>query len=150
MLKIGDQAPDFTATATDGRTVRLSELRGTRVVMYFFPKAFTTGCTIETRQFRDAYPELKALGVEVIGVSADSHETQCDFAAKENVSFPMIGDASRSIGKSYDALWPLLAVNQRITYVIDESGRIERVFHHELRVGKHLEEVRAYLQRAGT
>lgn len=146
MLKVGEVAPDFAATAQDGRAVKLSELRGKRVVMFFFPKAFTRGCTIETRQFRDHYSELAALGAEVLGVSVDSAESQCEFASREGVPFPMIGDPSRNIGRSYDVLWPLLNVAQRITYVVGPDGRIEAAFHHELLVGKHLEAVRAHLQ----
>ena len=146
MLKVGDMAPDFTATTTQGKTLQLSELRGKRVVMFFFPKAFTTGCTIETRRFRDHYSELAALGAEVVGVSADSNQTQCEFANKEGVHFPMIGDDTRAIGKSYDVMWPVLNVNQRVTYVIGPDGRIEAAFHHELLVGKHLEAVQKHLR----
>lgn len=146
MLKVGDQAPDFSATTTTGKTLKLGELRGKRVVMFFFPKAFTTGCTVETRRFRDHYSELSALGAEVVGVSVDSTQTQCEFANKEGVHFPMIGDESRSIGRSYDVMWPLLNVNQRVTYVIGPDGRIEAVFHHELLVGKHLEGVQKHLR----
>lgn len=147
MLKVGDRAPDFAATAQDGKAVKLSELRGKRVVMFFFPKAFTRGCTIETRQFRDHYSELAALGAEVLGVSVDDSEKQCEFASREGVPFPMIGDATRGIGRSYDVLWPLLNVAQRVTYVIGPDGIIEAVFHHELMVGKHLEQVRAHLEQ---
>lgn len=147
MLKVGDQAPDFSATASNGATVKLSSLRGKRVVLFFFPKAFTTGCTIETRQFRDAYSEIAALGAEVVGMSMDSAELQCEFATKEGVPFPMIGDKGRSIGKSYDVLWPLLNVAQRVTYVIGPDGRIEAAFHHELLVKRHLEDVRAHLEK---
>ena len=146
MLKVGDRAPDFTATAQDKKTVKLSELRGKRVVLFFFPKAFTRGCTIETRQFRDHYSELAALGAEVLGVSIDSSEKQCEFASREGVPFPMIGDPSRGIGRSYDVLWPVLNVAQRVTYVVGPDGIIEAVFHHELLVGKHLESVRAHLE----
>ena len=106
----------------------------------------TTGCTIETRLFRDHYTEIAALGAEVIGVSVDSNEKQCEFASREGVSFPMIGDSQKTIGKSYDVLWPLLNVAQRITYVIGPDGRVEAAFHHELLVSKHLEAVRAHLQ----
>lgn len=146
MLKVGDPAPDFTATAQDGKSVKLSELRGKRVVLFFFPKAFTTGCTIETRQFRDAYSELASLGAEVLGVSVDNAELQCEFASREGVPFPMIGDPARGIGRSYDVLWPLLNVAQRVTYVISPDGRIEAAFHHEILVSKHLQAVRAHLQ----
>jgi len=147
VLKVGDLAPDFTATATNGKTVKLSELRGKRVVMFFFPKAMTTGCTIETRQFRDHYSELADLGAEVIGVSVDKEQVQCDFANKEGVPFPMIGDEGRAINRSYDVLWPILNVSQRVTYVIGPDGRIELVLHHEILVGKHIDEVRRHLAK---
>jgi peroxiredoxin Q/BCP len=145
MLKPGDLAPDFTATTTNGRTLRLSDLRGRRVVLFFFPKAFTPGCTLETRQFRDHYAELSGLGAEVIGISVDSAERQCEFAAREGASFPLIGDESGTICRSYGVLWPLLHVAQRVTYVIDETGRIEAVFHHELLIQRHVESVRRHL-----
>jgi len=149
MLKAGDLAPDFTAVMASGKTLRLSELRGRRVVLFFFPKAFSPGCTVETRRFRDHYSEIAALGAEVVGVSVDRPEAQCEFANKEGVKFPMIGDESRSIGKSFDVLWPLLNVSQRVTYVIGPDGRIEAAFHHELLVGKHLEAVQHHLREKG-
>ena len=116
MLKVGDIAPDFTATATSGKTVKLSELRGKRVVMFFFPKAMTTGCTIETRLFRDHYTEMAALGAEVIGVSVDSNDKQCEFATREGVPFPMIGDSKKSIGKSFDVMWPILGITKQAAH----------------------------------
>ena len=149
MLKVGEQAPDFTAETSNGKTLRLSELRGKRVVLFFFPQAFTAGCTVETRRFRDHYSEIAALGAEVIGISVDRHEVQCDFANKEGVHFPLIGDETRRIGRSYDVLWPLLNVSQRVTYVIGPDGRIEAIFHHELLVNKHLEAVQQHLRAKG-
>ena len=146
MLRVGDLAPDFTATTSHGNQLTLSALRGRRVVLFFFPKAFTTGCTIETRRFRDHYAEIAALGAEVIGVSVDKEQTQCDFASQEGVPYPMIGDESRAINRSYDVLWPLLGVSQRVTYIIGPDGKIERVLHHELLVHKHLDEVKRHLQ----
>lgn len=146
MLRVGDLAPDFTATTSHGKQLTLSALRGRRVVLFFFPKAFTTGCTIETRRFRDHYAEIAALGAEVIGVSVDKEQTQCDFASQEGVPYPMIGDESRAINRSYDVLWPLLGVSQRVTYIIGPDGKIERVLHHELLVNKHLDEVKRHLQ----
>src|SRR5438309_10309166 len=83
MLKIGDHAPDFTAQATNGSTVSLSALRGHPVVIYFFPKAFTMGCTVETRRFCDNYEQIKKLGAELIGISADKFDAQCKFARSE-------------------------------------------------------------------
>lgn len=148
MLKVGDPAPALSAVTSDGKTVDLSALRGKRVVLFFFPKAFTLGCTIETRRFRDHYSEIAGLGAEVVGVSVDSAERQCEFASAEGVPFPMVGDASRAISRSFDVLRPILGVSQRVTYVIGPEGRIEAAFHHELMVGKHLEDVKRHLEQA--
>jgi peroxiredoxin len=145
MLKVGDNAPDFTAEATDGRTITLSRLEKP-VVLFFFPKAFTTGCTIEAKRFRDAEKPLLDLGAEVIGVSSDDHKTQCDFAASVTATYPMIGDPSGAITKKYGVLWPLIGVPRRITYVIDRGRTIRAVIRHELQVGKHLDETLAALR----
>lgn len=147
MLKVGDIAPDFECQTTDGRALRLSDLRGRRVVLYFFPKAFTPGCTFETRRFRDNYPDVAALGAEVIGISVDEHSTQCDFAKAEELSFPLVADAERDISRAYDALWPVIAIDKRVTYVIDPEGRIEAVFRHEFQVSRHLDDVVQHLKR---
>jgi peroxiredoxin Q/BCP len=83
MLSIGDRAPDFAARSTDGQMLTLSHLRGRPVVIYFYPHAFTPGCTAETRRFRDNYDELQSFGAEVIGISTDDHEKQCKVAQAE-------------------------------------------------------------------
>lgn len=145
MLKLGDIAPDFVGTTTDGRTLQISALRGKKIILYFFPKAFTQGCTLETRKFRDWYPDLTKMGIEVIGVSTDSNETQCAFAEKEQISFPMLADENKEISKKYKVLWPILGINQRVTYLIDENGRIEAVFHNELRIEKHIDAIRQHV-----
>ncbi len=146
MLLAGATAPDFEGESFDGRQVRLSELLGKLVVLYFFPKAFTPICTIETRRFRDSYADLKALGAEVVGVSADSLATQCDFAQRHDVNFPLLADPDRRIGSSYGVLWPLLPRARRVTFVINERGVIELVVWHELQVSKHLDEVLKHLR----
>lgn len=146
MLEVGTPAPDFVASGTNGQSIQLSQLLGKKVVLYFFPKAFTTGCTLETRQFQKAYPAFQQKGIEVIGVSVDSAEKQCAFASQENVSFPMISDENREIGKKYDALWPLLGFHQRITYIIDEKGKIAAAFHHEWDAQKHFHQVQSHLE----
>ena len=84
MLDVGDKAPDFSAPASDGTRLSLSELRGKVVVLYFFPAAFTPGCTAETNRFRDNYGEIQALGAEVIGISTDGAEEQCGHAADDH------------------------------------------------------------------
>ncbi len=146
MLKIGDPAPDFTARTTSGDTVSLGALRGKPVVVYFFPKAFTMGCTVETRQFRDNYAELRALGAEVIGISADKFDEQCRFASEHRLPFPLVGDEDKRICDAFGVLWPLIKIPQRITFVVDEAGVIRAVFHHEVQISKHLDDVRRFLE----
>jgi peroxiredoxin Q/BCP len=147
MLKVGDKAPDFAARTTAGADVSLRELRGRPVVLYFFPKAFTMGCTIETRQFRDNYADLRQLGAEVIGISADKFDTQCRFANDNKAPFPLVGDEDKRICEAYGILWPLIKIPQRITFIIDEQGVVQAVFHHEVQISRHLDDVRAFLAK---
>ena len=146
MLKVGDRAPDFTAETTKGASVSLHKLRGRPVVIYFFPKAFTMGCTIETRQFRDNYNDLRELGAEVIGISADKFDAQCRFATDNKAPFPLVGDEEKRICEAYGILWPLIKIPQRITFVIDEEGVVRAVFHHEVQISRHLDDVREFLE----
>lgn len=147
MLEVGAKAPRFSVKATDGRTLTNEALSGKPYVLYFFPKSFTTGCTIETKQFADAYPALQALGVEVVGVSSDAHETQCEFAKSTGASFPMVGDTRGELLRSFDVRWPILGVAKRVTYVVDGEGVVRGAFRHELDVKRHLEDVRACVGR---
>jgi thioredoxin-dependent peroxiredoxin len=147
MLDVGATAPEFESESFDGNKVRLRDLRGSPVVLYFFPKAFTPICTVETRRFRDNYPDLRALGAEVIGVSTDTLAVQCDFAQRQEVRFPMLADPDRRISAAYGVLWPLVPRARRVTFVIGETGLIELVSWHEFQVSKHLDEVLRHLQK---
>lgn len=147
MLEVGAIAPELEGESFDGKRIRLRDLRGRPVVLYFFPKAFTPLCTMETRRFRDNYPDLTALGAEVIGISTDSLATQCDFAQRQEVSFPLLADPNRSISTAYGVLWPLVPRARRVTFVIGETGTIELVLWHEFQVSKHLDEVLRHLQK---
>ncbi len=146
MIVLNAPAPDFTAMTTDGRQLRLSELRGRPVVLYFFPKAFTPGCTRQAEQFREIHPEIEASGAVLIGVSTDDHQTQCEFAGSVGSPFPMVGDANGTIARAYDVIWPLIKFTQRVTFVIDPEGIIRGIFHHELRIGMHAKNVLASLK----
>jgi thioredoxin-dependent peroxiredoxin len=148
MLKAGETAPDFHALSTTGDYVSLRALRGKKVILYFYPKAFTPGCTAEARRFRDNYDELRAYGAEVIGVSVDQHGTQCRFAARHELRFPLVADHDKAISKAYGVLWPGLPLDKRVTFVIDEEGTIAAVFRHEFQVTKHLDDVTRFLQKA--
>ncbi len=146
MLDEGQAAPDFTSVDCQGRTFSLSGLKGRRVVLFFFPKAFTIACTEETRHFRDNHERIQSLGAELVGVSVDSVKTQCEFARKEDIHFTLLGDEERIISKAYDVLWPVLKVDRRVTYIISPNGLIESVIRHEVRVYKHLDDVLRYLR----
>jgi peroxiredoxin Q/BCP len=146
MIQVGDAAPDFTATDCQGRAVSLASLRGRRVVLFFFPKAFTIGCTIEIRAFRDNQARIEELGAVLVGVSVDSVRTQCAFAEQERIDFALIGDEQRHISSAYDVIWPVLKVDRRVTFIIDPTGKVESVIRHEVRVYRHLDDVLKYLQ----
>ncbi len=141
MLSVGDEAPDFEAKDCQGQPVRLSAFRGGRVVLFFFPKAFSSGCTAEVRHFRDNEARIRGLGARLVGVSVDKPDVQCAFAAQERVEFPLLGDASREISTRFGVLWPVVRVNRRVTFVIGPDGGIEDVIAHELRVHRHLDDV---------
>jgi peroxiredoxin Q/BCP len=141
MLKVGAQAPAFSAPSAGGPVVSVASLRGRIVVLYFFRKAFTRNCTVETKGFRDNHDDLRALGADVVGVSTDDVSTQCKFATTLAVKFPMIADRDRAISRAYDVFFPFLPIVHRVTYVIDRQGTIAGVFNHELQVVRHLDQV---------
>ncbi len=101
MLKEGTAAPNFTANNGDGETVRLKELRGKKVVLYFYPKDDTPGCTKEACSFRDAFADFKKRGIEVLGVSVDSEASHKKFAAKYKLPFTLLADPGHSIADAY-------------------------------------------------
>ena len=123
MLAVGDPAPDFRFRLADGSERTLSSYRGREVILYFFPKANTSGCTIETRGFAQQYAEFQRAGLEVVGVSVDSAETQAAFAEKCGSTFPMVGDRSKEIARTYGVLG-LLGVTKRVTYLVGADGKV--------------------------
>ena len=141
MLKVGDRAPAIDAMTSSGTRFVLAEQSGLCTVVYFFPKAFTPGCTVETKTFRDNHVELELAGVTVVGISTDDLATQCNFARSINTPFPMIGDNDSSISRAYQVLWPLIGVAKRVTYVINNEQVIEAVFRHEIDVKSHRDDV---------
>jgi peroxiredoxin len=141
MLKIGDAAVAFSTRTADGHEFSLSSLSGTPVILYFFPRAFTPGCTAETKGFRDNYPDLRMLGFQVIGISTDTTAAQCRFAVAHEVPFPMIGDHEQTITRAYGVKWPLLPFARRVTYVLGRDHTVIGVFHHEFQASRHLDDV---------
>lgn len=152
-LRIGDPAPHFDLTASDGRRVRSDDLIGKKnVVLYFYPADFTPVCTAEACGFRDMYADLSTQDTEVIGVSIDSDAKHQAFAQKHNLSFPLVADPERQLARAFDAAGgfsSLMGKAQRITYVIGKDGKIHGVFDSALFAKKHLDGVRDTLRGLG-
>ncbi|MEH2055016.1 MAG: peroxiredoxin [Nostoc sp.] len=119
-LAVGTDAPAFTAKDTNGNTVSLSDFAGKTVVLYFYPKDDTPGCTKQACSFRDAQAEYQNKDVVVLGVSADDEVSHQAFTQKYNLNFPLLADTDKSLIKAFD-------VDKRITYVIDPTGKITHV-----------------------
>jgi len=123
MIAPGDTAPDFEAPIQDGTPFKLSSLRGAPVVLYFYPKADTPGCTIEAKGFRDHYAEYRAKKVHVVGVSTDDCPEQQAFAGKYGLPFPLVADRSKAVATAYGVLSPR-GVARRVTFLIDAKGKV--------------------------
>jgi thioredoxin-dependent peroxiredoxin len=139
LLAVGAEAPDFESVAHDGKAVRLSELRGSPVVLYFYPKDETPGCTAEAEAFRDDSAELKQLGARVIGVSLDTIESHREFAQNHGLNFPLLADTNGAIAAKY-GVSTRSGFAERVTFIIGSDGKVARVFP-EVRVGGHSDEV---------
>jgi len=126
MIAVGDMAPDFTAPNQDGTPFRFSSLRGSPIVLYFYPKADTPGCTIESKGFRDVHGEFQARQVQIVGVSVDDCPAQKAFAQKYGLPFPLIADSSKSVATAYGVLGPRGSA-RRVTFLIDKDGKVVEV-----------------------
>lgn len=138
--RIGDLAPEFEAQATGGKTIRLSDLRGQWVVLYFYPKSFTPGCTAEACTLRDAYEQIQSLDAVILGVSLDNLETQERFKAKYRLPFDLISDHDKKISRAYGVLGIGGLYAKRVTFLIDPEGRIAHIFD-EVDPARHDHEV---------
>ncbi|ADU50462.1 Peroxiredoxin [Thermaerobacter marianensis DSM 12885] len=130
MVKPGDQAPDFTAVNDRGETVRLADFRGRKVVLYFYPKDDTPGCTREACSFRDDYSQLQQAGAVVLGVSPDPVESHVKFRDKYGLPFPLLSDPDHQVAEAY-GVWKEKRMYgrtywgiERTTFVIGEDGRV--------------------------
>jgi peroxiredoxin Q/BCP len=150
MLKAGDPAPEFSLPSGDGETVSLRALRGRKVVLYFYPKDDTPGCTKEACSFRDNISRLKRTGAALFGVSPDTAASHRKFTEKYELPFPLLSDAEKEVAKVY-GVWKEKSFMgrkymgiERTTFIIDEQGRIAHVFP-KVKVLGHTEEVLAQL-----
>ncbi len=146
MIEAGTQAPDFTLQSDTGETVTLSQLRGKPVVLYFYPKDDTPGCTTEACEFRDAFPRFDQSGAVILGVSPDDVESHQAFRAKFDLPFPLLADTEHAVAEQYGAwqeknmygkrFWGI----QRSTFVIGADGVVAKVFKRVKAAG-HAEKV---------
>jgi peroxiredoxin Q/BCP len=151
MLQEGIQAPDFTLPADGGGEVTLSDYRGKKVVLYFYPKDNTSGCTTEACNFRDDYSEITAAGAVVLGVSPDSIKSHDGFKLKHSLPFALLSDPDHTVAEMYGAWGEKKMYGKtymgiiRSTYVINEEGTIIKVFP-KVKVKNHSLEVLEVLQ----
>ena len=134
MLEVGMKAPGFTLPDKDGRPVSLSDFRGKKVVLYFYPKDNTSGCTLEAQSLRDGREELARRGFRIVGVSPDSERSHRNFCNKHALNFTLLADTDHSVCEAY-GVWAEKSMYGRkymgvlrTTFVIDAEGRIEKIF----------------------
>ena len=132
-LNIGDKAPEIDSIDQNNKTIRSKDYLGKKIVLFFYPKASTPGCTVEACNLRDNYQEFLKKGYEVIGVSADSQKRQFNFATKNNLPYSLLVDENKDIINAYGVWGPKKFMGReydgihRTTFVIDESGNIENI-----------------------
>ncbi|MCM4166181.1 Peroxiredoxin Bcp [Arenibacter antarcticus] len=132
-LKVGDKVPSFTANDQDGNTIKLSDYEGKKLVVFFYPKASTPGCTAEACNLRDNYSELQAQGYELLGVSADSQKRQSNFRNKYEFPFPLLADEDHTVLNAFGVWGPKKFMGRkydgihRMTFLIDEKGIVSKV-----------------------
>lgn len=145
-LKAGDKAPDFQAEDQDGNIIKLSDFKGKKLVLFFYPKASTPGCTAQACNLRDNWQTFQNKGYEILGVSADSGKKQQNFKTKYELPFPLLADENKEVinafgvwgpkkfmGKEYDGI-------NRTTFIIDEEGKIEEVIE-KVKTKDHAEQI---------
>ena len=153
MLKEGDAAPDFRATADDGRSVSLADYRGKNLILYFYPKANTSGCTNESIQFRDALPKFQALNAEIVGCSGDTAQAQTKFKDKYALNFPLLADTEFHVVEAYGARRMKSFYGKsflgivRSTFWIGPDGKIRKIWP-KVKVEGHAADVLAAVQSA--
>jgi peroxiredoxin Q/BCP len=151
-ISVGDTAPDFTLPDQDGRSHTLSDYRGAPVVLYFYPKDHTSGCTKEACGFRDDYSAYQEAGVTILGVSPDSSKTHTNFIAKHELPFTLLADTERDVLKLYGA-WGLKKMYGReyegvlrTTYLIAADGKIAKIYE-KVKPAAHSAEILADMEQ---
>jgi thioredoxin-dependent peroxiredoxin len=140
-IKVGDAIPEVSLQSQTGETVNLKSFNGHKcVVLYFYPKDDTPGCTKESCSFRDSYTAFQEAGAEVIGISADDVASHKAFAAKHNLPFTLLSDTGNTIRKAFGVPSTLGILPGRVTYVIDKSGVVRHITNSQLNFQGHIDE----------
>jgi thioredoxin-dependent peroxiredoxin len=143
---VGAMAPDFSLTSNESKQVSLKDFRGKWVVLYFYPKDFTSGCTLEARNFQKDLAKYEALGSVILGVSVDTAESHKEFCAKEGLSFKLLSDPDAKVSTDYGSLMEYQGkkLSARNTFIVDPNGKVAKVFTG-VKVTGHSDEVLAAL-----
>ena len=143
---VGSMAPEFTMTTNEGKPASLKDFRGQWVVLYFYPKDFTSGCTIEAKNFQRDIEKYKAINAVILGVSVDTAESHKEFCAKEGLNFKLLSDVDGKVSDAYGSVMEYngMKLSARNTFIIDPKGKVAQVFM-KVKVTPHSEEVLAAL-----
>jgi len=149
LIEVGKKAPAFSLKDQNGKTQRLADYQGRPVILYFYPKDDTPGCTKEACAFRDQYQDFKDAGAEVIGVSSDDEQAHEKFASKHRLPFVLLADRGGAVRKRYGVPATLGLLPGRVTFVIDRQGIVRHVFNSQLQATKHVAEALTALRGFG-
>jgi thioredoxin-dependent peroxiredoxin len=150
MVEVGSPAPEFRLQRSDGKFVTLEEFSGKKnLVVYFYPKDFSRGCTAEACGFRDSYEEFKNLGAEVIGISGDSQQSHDGFARDHRLPFILLTDADGAVRRAYGVKKSLGLLPGRVSFIIDKRGIVRHIFSSQARPTAHVGEALAVLRTLG-
>jgi thioredoxin-dependent peroxiredoxin len=142
--QVGQTAPDFTLPSQDGSKISLHDFKGKWVVLYFYPKDGTSGCTLEAHNFQRDIAKYQQANAVIVGVSVDSADSHKEFCAKQGLSFKLLADTEKNVSKAYDSLVPVIHFSSRNTFLVDPNGKIAKVWEG-VSPGKHSDEVLAAL-----
>ncbi len=146
-IQPGDPAPEFALTDETGNRIQLKDYLGKWVVLYFYPKDDTPGCTVEACSFRDNYEVFKDAGAEVIGVSADDTASHEKFAHKYQLPFKLVSDTDGDVRRQYGVKKTMGILPGRVTYIINKEGIVEHVFSSQFAAKKHVDEALKIIQQ---
>ncbi|WP_028897361.1 thioredoxin-dependent thiol peroxidase [Prevotella sp. HUN102] len=152
-MNIGDKAPEVLGTDQDGKEIKLSDYKGKKIVLYFYPKDSTSGCTTQACNLRDNYEEMTKRGFAVIGVSVQDEKSHKKFIEKNNLPFPLIADVDKKLNEAFGVYGEKKMYGRtymgtyRTTFIIDENGVVEQIFTpKQIKVKEHAEQIFAFAE----